>query len=48
MDQKIFNSTNKLTSHQFVHNKFIQEFMPILLFKYKIYIALLIYILISV
>ena len=25
MGQKIFNSTNKLTSHQFVQNKFIQN-----------------------
>ena len=35
MSQEIFNSTNKLMSHQFVQNKFVQEFMTIsLLIKY--------------
>ena len=29
MDQEIFNSTNELTSHQFVLNKFVQEFVTI-------------------
>ena len=37
MSQEIFNSTNKLMLHQFVQNKFVQEFVILsLLFpKYK-------------
>ena len=29
MGQEIFNSTNELTPHQFVQNKFVQEFVAI-------------------
>ena len=33
--QEIFNSTNELTSHQFVQDKFVQEFVAISLLKNK-------------
>ena len=35
MDQKIFNSINKLTLHQFVQNKFVQKFVTISFLKNK-------------
>ena len=35
MGQEIFNSTNKLTPHHFVQNKFIQKFVAISLLFYN-------------
>ena len=35
MGQEIFNSTNELTPHQFVQNKFVQEFVTISLINFK-------------